>query len=120
MTAAPELTVMGPGVLQPIEQQAIVWLAQRRADQGFWPREHNATLSVRRLSPDLFDLELHPKVTDPDSSLKLPHPARSVFMDDACFEFARDGLIPQLPSRDEAREVFFQVVTKAMKQQGGR
>ena len=117
MTAAPDVTVLGSGVLQPIEQEAIRWLAQRRADQGIWPREHNGTLTVRRLSDDLFDLELHPKVTDPDSSLKLPRPARSAFTEDACFEFARDGLIAALPSRDQAREVFFRVVTEAMKQQ---
>lgn len=117
MTAASDVTLMGPGVLHPIEQEAIVWLAQRRADQGFWPREHNATLTVRRLSPDLFDLELHPKVTDPDSRLKVPHPAKSTFTDDACFEFVRDGLIAQLPPKGEAREAFFQVVTAAMKRQ---
>jgi hypothetical protein len=76
MTAAPDLTVLGSGVLQPIEQEAIRWLAQRRADQGIWLREHNATLTVRRLSDDLFDLELHTKVTDPDSSLKLAHPSK--------------------------------------------
>lgn len=118
MTAAPDLTLMGPGVLQPIEQGAILWLAQRRADQGFWPREHNATLAVRRLSPELFDLELHPKVTDPDSNLKLPRPGKSAFTDDACFEFVRDGLIAELPSKEQAREVFFQVVTAAMKRTG--
>lgn len=117
MTAAPALTVLGSGVLQPIEQQAILWLAQRRADQGIWLREHNATLTVRRLSDDLFDLELHPKVTDPDSGLKLAHPARSSLTEDACFEFARDGLIENLPARTQAREVFFQVVTAAMEQQ---
>jgi hypothetical protein len=117
MTAAPDLTVLGSGVLQPIEQEAILWLAQRRAGQGIWLREHNATLTVRRLSDDLFDLELHPKVTDPDSSLKLAHPSRSVFTQDACFEFARDGLIEELPPSTRAREVFFQVVTAAMKQQ---
>lgn len=116
MTAAPDLTVLGSGVLQPIEQQAILWLAQRRAEQGIWLKEHNATLTVRRLSDDLFDLELHPKVTDPDSSLKLAHPARSSFTEDACFEFARDGLIEKLPSKTQAREVFFRVVTAAMKQ----
>jgi len=116
MTTAPDLTVLGSGVLQPIEQQAILWLAQRRADQGIWQREHNATLTVRRLSDDLFDLELHPKVTDPDSSLKLAHPAKTSFTEDACFEFARDGLIKQLPSKTQAREVLLQVVTKAMKQ----
>lgn len=117
MTAAPDLTVLGSGVLQPIEQEAIQWLAQRRADQGIWLREHNATLAVRRLSDELFDLELHPKVIDPDSSLKLPHPARSSFTEDACFEFARDGLIEKVPPTQQARKVFLQVVTAAMKQQ---
>ena len=117
MTAAPEVTVLGSGVLQPIEQEAILWLAQRRAEQGIWLREHNATLSVRRLSDDLFDLELHPKVTDPDSSLKLAHTAKSTFTEDACFEFARDGLIEKLPASTEAREVFLRVVNAAMKQQ---
>lgn len=117
MTAAPDLTVLGSGVLQPIEQEAILWLAQRRADQGIWPREHNATLTVRRLSDDLFDLEIHSKATDPDSSLKLAHPAKRAFIEDACFEFARDGLIDNLPSAAQAREVFFQVVGAAMKQQ---
>jgi cytochrome P450 len=116
MTAAPDLTVLGSGVLQPIEQEAIRWLAQRRADQGIWLREHNATLTVRRLSDDLFDLELHTKVTDPDSSLKLAHPSKSSFTQDACFEFARDGLIDKLPPSTAAREIFFQVVTAAMKQ----
>lgn len=120
MTAAPDVTVLGSGALQPIEREAILWLAQRRADQGFWPREHNPTLAVRRLSDDLFDLELHAKATDPDSNLKLAHPAKSLFTEDACFEFARDGLIDELPSKPKAREVFLQVVTAAMKQQPRR
>lgn len=117
MTTAPDLTVLGSGVLQPIEQEAILWLAHRRADQGIWLREHNATLTVRRLSDDLFDLELNPRVTDPNSSLKLAHPARSSFTEDACFEFARDGLIASVPSGEQAREVFLKVVTAAMQQQ---
>jgi hypothetical protein len=118
MTTVPALTVLGSGVLQPIEEQAILWLAQRRADQGFWAREHNATLAVRRLSDDMFDLELHPTVTDPESSLKLAHPAKSQFTADACFEFHRDGLISELPSKEQARDVFFRVVAQAMEQQG--
>ena len=117
MATAPELTVLGSGFLHPIEKEAVLWLAQRRADQDIWLREHNATLAVLRMSDDLFDIEIHAKVTDPAASLKLSHPGRVSFTEDACFEFARDGLIPEVPPKERARETFFQVVTAAMKDQ---
>ena len=120
MSAAPELIVLGSESIYPIEREAILWLAQRRADQGIWQREHNGTLSVRRLSDELFDLELHPKVTDPDAALKLPRPARSAFAEDACFEFARDGLIPELPLKEQARDVLLRIVGAEIEQQSRR
>ncbi|WP_427913962.1 hypothetical protein ACPWT1_03105 [Ramlibacter sp. MMS24-I3-19] len=116
MATIPEhvsIELEGQGFLQPIERHAIWWLAQRRHDDGTWHRNWNRALRVRRRSPELFDVAIHAIRTNGPNEWHVGSPA-AILVEEACVEFAKDGLISQVPLCDQARSVFLRVVQDAM------
>lgn len=108
-----ELLLEGPGFMEPIERQGVRWLAQRRHEEGTWHRNKNRQLRILRRSNDLFDFVVRATHTEGPNTWFTKGVVHRPFVEDACREFHRMGLIAHEPCPMEARAVFERVVAQA-------